>query len=358
MSNILSLYIINVLSFFIFFIGVPYWTGEELSELYPKPIYKCVFSIFMQIGHLAYRVVETIISGICEGLMSQSRLLSGLLTMGVYTAILYFASGMYENIMASAIPVISDVVTDTSKYSKLSDAMYIYQLWGATGGAGFLHRIAETARYVMVFSLSNLFYFGVLYGFIQYKVMELNVLKPVSSLVEAMDEKISSLAAEDASDDNPIVSAICEIKIAALRLIQCPLDFCSRFRIFNSCLVGGSGIVLLLVILAYTVWSVLVKGATADWSSFAANVYDRLEVANIVFSLVITLVEMLLINIVCSLLYRVAPSGVKSVIDIVVETAASVDEKLRDGREVFASTRDYSFRESGDSGPNLHNLEL
>lgn len=358
MGNIISLFFLNTLTYFVVFIGAPYWTGEELAELYPKPVYKCVFSLFMEIGHLAYRLVETIISGICDGLLSHSRLLSGLLTLGAYTAILYFASSAYESLMTNNLPILGNVVTDTSKYAALSDTLYAGQLWKSTIGLGIGTRLALTVKYLTVFSFCNLFYFGVLYGFLQYKVMGLNIITPVSSIVEAMDERIETLADKDLADNNPITSALYEIHIAALRLVQCPLGFISRFRIFNACLVGGAGVVLLVAILAYSIWSAVFAGAIADWGNFFSSAVDQMDLVNIVFSLLLTLVEMLIINIIGSMVYAIAPDAVKGGIDLMVGACAALDGRMREGRENFAATHDYSFQQSGDDGTTLHRMEF
>ena len=366
-DKIMPAFFVNVISFFIFFIGAPYWAGQEMTELLPSPIYKWVYMRITGIGHALYRIVESIVSRISAHFEMVSSWLPSVLNIAIYSLIVLLGSYAFTDATQALLPDTidyGDVEIGDSSLDYWNEAVFVVAIFKTIAHADYSNWFSMFIAgfgYTLLFVFLYMLYYGILYGFLEFKVSGLSILRPLDSITESVEDMAEAAGeeAEIAAEDSMIMGIISLVKAAFFRLVQAACEFFTRIRILDACRTPISCLIFSAVIFGYTVFKVLVLKEVSD-ESFLMALIDESDLYNVLFSFGLGLLQLLFIFIVGQPIYSFLPDGVKVQITGFGEWCKESNERTQEKRETFAENYDYTynnFRTGNETGP-FNRMEL
>ena len=335
MLNTVLLFVVNYISFWLFFFTVPYMTGKEIVELSQHGLYKGVVTGCTNLGHAIYRAVEESCRLIARALdFHPHSMFYSLLNVMLYIVVVTFLNGCYNTTMAFVInyePEEFKWIADTS-YSKLSDILLVCNIVGQ-----FLHiesfwqifpATLKSIGSVLFFLFLTVLHFCVMTGLLEYKVEELHPLtKEGAPNRERMQAALSK--------EFDLSVGISWVGKAAQGVMQF-IDDAVRMRNYQ---VAGCGRWFAACVLC---WSLVqnASGASPDFGTLLLDVLDESELLNTFMSFLLSAVLAKGTLKTCKAVYDRMPAPAQARVDKFEEECVKVVYTVREKRTTWARKMD------------------
>lgn len=361
-GTVISLFIINLISYGILFFGVPYWTGKEMADLSKNGIYVFFFKTCSWIGGSLYFIIEWTALFICNSIekIFNAKWLKKVLLFPIniilYILILHFFSFLYNEILLSLMPINFDgfaLRPDTS-YLWLSDTLIILNIlisqFSSIGNiAQVLPLIGRSIGILFSYLVITVIYFSALYGLLRSKLEELHLLSRHSdSLSNFLDEKIKF--------DN--------WKSVFRKLLQGGAEFIEKFAVPKPYMNHIGFLSLLIVLFVYSYIGAS-RGDTPDFLALIVDIADEMNVVNIIVSFVISYLLAKATVAGCSVAYQHLPKEAQNMVNQAEQFCQGLTKKMEDKRtqwdkpieEMYSFTEKNSHFSPGNPG-QVRNMNL
>lgn len=167
-SQILPMFLVQFVSFQLFYFNVPYRSGEELRELSENRIYKSIYYLMAGMGRGCSRIIDHLTinrNGSPSGWNKVSNLL-------VYVLAVFFTTELYHGMSLFLLNIEPNNFTLRGNFL---DMYYNFQLLYAivsafqevTGIITFIQALSQCALYIIYFQCLSIFYFTFIYGLLE-----------------------------------------------------------------------------------------------------------------------------------------------------------------------------------------------
>lgn len=319
--SVLSYYLALMISFFLFYFNVPYWTGRDMADMSKSGIWRAFFRFLSFLGYGLHKIYGTIIGSVMQwvGLkVFKGREQEHNLPMAIIQLIYVLAS-------------VGTLFLITSFYNSFIDSFFPSNISSlADGGEGLLGRISQFLVFIRVaislkpaseawsvgtvvasiittlialvlYVIINTLYFAILYGFLREMLIEIDMSDRIPFL------RIGSASPDYESDGGGF-------RNLGAKLLDALRNFCNKMTImwcFQNPLT-----VVLFAVLALLFSIVMVKLGKNDLTFVGVfkEVLDSIGVVQIVISFFITYLVGKCTEKTASAVVQHLPEGVQKVI--------------------------------------------
>ncbi len=343
-GTVISLFIINLVTYGILFFGIPYWTGKEMADLSKNGIYVFLFKTCSWIGGGLYFVIEWAALFICssiENFFDFKWLRKALLfpiNIILYILIIHLFNFLYSEILLSLLPVNFDgfaLRPDTS-YLWVSDTLIIFnilisQFSGISNIVQVLSLIGCSIGILFFYLVITVIYFSALYGLLRSKLKELHLLTKHSN-------SVSSFLDKEIKFDG--------WKSAFWKLLQGSAEFIEKFAVPKPYMNRAGFISLLIVLFVYSCIGAF-RGDTPDFLALTVDIVDEMNVVNTIVSFIISYLLAKATVAGCSVAYQHLPKEAQNMVNQAERFCQDLTKKMEDKRTQWDKPIEqmYSFTE-------------